>query len=77
VNVRQKCPQCGTEYVPELADDPDFNWKYRRWKGKVEPWTGRNRPMIQDVWPEASAIAREQLMTGLCSDDCWDKFLSE
>jgi hypothetical protein len=63
--------------VPELADDPDFNWKYRRWKGKDPDFQGRRKPLIQDLWPEAPAIAREQLMTGLCSDDCWNKYLGQ
>lgn len=31
--------------------------------------------LIQDEFPNASAIEREQLVSGICSDKCWDVFL--
>ena len=31
--------------------------------------------LIQDQFPNAPAWQREQLITGLCSDACWNKFL--
>ena len=31
--------------------------------------------LIQEQFPEATAIQREQLMTGLCSDKCWNAYL--
>lgn len=30
---------------------------------------------IQHEFPSATPIQREQLLTGLCSDECWDNFL--
>lgn len=30
---------------------------------------------IQDEFPRSSPIEREQLLTGLCSDACWDQYL--
>ena len=32
---------------------------------------------IQDEFPNATAMQREQLLTGLCSDKCWNKFLGQ
>jgi len=31
---------------------------------------------IQEIYPNATAIEREQLITGLCSDKCWDNYLN-
>lgn len=31
--------------------------------------------LIQDIFPESTSEEREQLMTGICSDECWDQFL--
>ena len=75
MDVKKKCPNCGTEYVPELADDPDFNWKYRRWRGMDRSF--HKRPLIQELWPNATPMQREQLQTGICSDDCWNKYLGQ
>ena len=33
--------------------------------------------LIQEEFPNALAWEREQLITGICSDECWDKFLGE
>ena len=30
---------------------------------------------IQKIFPSAKPYEREQLLTGICSDECWDKFL--
>ena len=30
---------------------------------------------IQDEFPNATAVQREQLVTGLCSDLCWNAYL--
>lgn len=30
---------------------------------------------IQDEFPRAKPYEREQLITGLCSDACWNKYL--
>jgi hypothetical protein len=45
----------------------DFDKKFWQWKNE--------RALIQTVWPNATAIQREQLQTGICSDKCWDQFL--
>ncbi len=62
-----KCPNCNKKYVPDLAKRPDFEARNIQWK--VE------RELIQNVWPEATTIQREQLQTGICSDKCWDEYL--
>jgi hypothetical protein len=28
---------------------------------------------IQDIYPKSKAYQREQLVSGVCSDACWDK----
>lgn len=33
-----------------------------------------DRP-IQEQYPNSKVWEREQLITGLCSDKCWDEFL--
>ena len=30
---------------------------------------------IQEIFPESKPWQREQLISGICSDKCWDKFL--
>jgi len=30
---------------------------------------------IQKIFPESKPWQREQLISGICSDKCWDKFL--
>jgi hypothetical protein len=30
---------------------------------------------IQDQFPKATAAQRETYLTGLCSDDCWNRWL--
>ena len=39
---------------------------------KLERKTGK---CIQDEYPNATAEEREQLISGLCSTKCWNKFL--
>lgn len=63
-----RCPNCGEEYTPDLIKDPDFDDKFHEWKV--------NQTLIQIVWPDATPIQREQLQTGICSDKCWDEYLS-
>lgn len=64
--MRKTCVNCGTDYIPTLSGLWGFQEKYLRW---------RNGESIQDVWPDATATAREQLITGICSDKCWNQFL--
>ena len=64
-----KCPECGEDFVPELVDiDPDFYANHYRWRSK--------RLLIQDVWPNATTVQREQLLSGLCSFSCFDTYLN-
>jgi len=47
-------------------------------KRKYEPMLAiRRKPSIpvQKQFPRASAELREQLISGICSNKCWDKFL--
>lgn len=39
-----------------------------------DPPSGPRRPM-QEIYPDAKPYQREQLITGLCSDECWDAYL--
>ena len=65
----RKCPECGEDFVPDLVDiDPEFYSNHYRWRSQ--------KLLIQNVWPDATLIQREQLQTGLCSDMCWDSWLS-
>jgi hypothetical protein len=64
--MKQTCPFCKKVYQPDLSQQPDFEVKRRQWKGGM---------LIQKVWPEATTVEREQLMSGICSDKCWNKFL--
>jgi len=56
---------CDKTYTPDLALEEDFPVKFRRWK--------EERELIQNVWPDAKPIQREQLQSGICSDKCWDQ----
>ena len=47
-------------------------------KKVYEPELGeRKRPelLIQQEFPDAKGYQREQLITGICSDKCWDEYL--
>lgn len=35
---------------------------------------GDRRP-IQDIFPDSTKTQREQLITGICSDRCWNRYL--
>jgi len=45
---------------------------------EYQPFLG-SRPnddeVVQDQFPNASAEMREQLLTGICSNKCWDEWL--
>lgn len=57
-----RCPQCQKMYVPDLSFA-------ELEKGRLE---GK---LIQDIFPQATPTQREQLQTGICSDECWNKYL--
>lgn len=50
---------------------PNCRKEYEPVLGK-RPNDGRS---IQDQFPKASEMEREQLVTGICSNECWDEFL--
>jgi hypothetical protein len=62
------CPNCGKIYIPALMSEPGWVEKFTRWT--------HGRQLIQEVWPDATPIEREQFTSGICSDQCWDEFLS-
>ena len=62
--ITRTCPNCKKEYTPELAGDAKG---YTNWQ---------SGDLIQVAFPNASPIQREQLITGICSDPCWNEFLS-
>ena len=35
----------------------------------------KTNKMIQEEYPNAKSYEREQLISGLCSDKCWNKYL--
>ena len=44
---------------------------------KYEPELKNRDPnrYVQDQFPDSSPIQREQHITGLCSDKCWDEYV--
>lgn len=36
-------------------------------------WAWQNGELIQRAFPELSRTERETMMSGVCSDECWDK----
>jgi len=61
VTVQTTCPNCGKHNRIQV--------KY----GKLRAW--QHGEHIQYVWPEWTPTQREMLMTGMCSDECWNKYL--
>jgi hypothetical protein len=57
------CPVCHRNFVPSLSMDVDFQAKLRRWN---------HGAYVQEVWPWATPMQREQIISGICSDRCWD-----
>ena len=59
-----RCPNCEREYEPELVKDTVgyMNWQMG--------------DLVQKAFPTALPYQREQLLTGICSDTCWAKWLS-
>lgn len=47
---------------------------HRHYKPKLTRPEGDTRS-INIIFPNAKPFEREQLMTGLCSDNCWRKYL--
>ena len=63
-SLERVCPNCKSTYIPTLmAENPEG---VRKW---------RNGELIQNVFPYSSEMDREQLLTGICSNECWDQYL--
>lgn len=45
-------------------------------KEKVGMWR-RREAYIQDLFPDLSAIERETLISGICSEECWKTLTTE
>jgi hypothetical protein len=60
-NMARRCPNCGKEYTVQVELS-----KFNRWQAGEH---------IQNVWPEKTADEREQMITGICSDECWRNYL--
>lgn len=58
------CPQCKKRYVPDLLTSPDAADKNAR----------RAEEFVREIWPDSSLEQREQLLSGICSDECWDAY---
>lgn len=58
------CSNCKREYKPVLIARDPLGFR-RHQLGNV----------AQEAFPGASAEDREQLISGICSDTCWDEFL--
>jgi hypothetical protein len=54
------CPQCKKHYEPELNKDVANKYPNK---------------CIQTIFPKAKSYQREQLITGICSDECWNKYV--
>lgn len=63
--ISKSCPICKKVYTPDLCQTPDFASRYVAWQS--------DRVLIQGAFPTATKVQREQLQTGICSDECWKK----
>lgn len=48
----------------------------RRYKPVLPIPDPSDRRAIQDIYPDAENWQREQQLTGICSDRCWDLYLT-
>ena len=55
------CPNCGKTHNVAMTQEQAYDWEHG---GKV-----------QEVFPDWSPSEREKLLTGMCSDECWNKYL--
>lgn len=58
ITVTKTCPVCDKVTSLNL-----FKEDYERWQGG---------DLIQRVFPYMTRIERETLISGVCSDECWD-----
>lgn len=72
-----KCPNCSKAYTPvlELGEPGKVAlWRHARAQGPVQ-LLNRGAKLIQEEWPHSTGEEREQLITGICSDKCWNNYL--
>lgn len=50
--------------------------KFTLEKDKVAMWR-RREAYLQDLFPQLSSIDRESLISGVCSDECWETLTKE
>lgn len=67
--ITKSCPVCKKVYTPDLCKTPDFQSRLIGWQS--------GRVLIQAAFPDATANQREQLMTGICSNECWKSLWPE
>ena len=48
----------------------------KHYKPNLTEVSKTNMCCIQDIYPEAKSYEREQLITGICSNECWNKLFS-
>ncbi len=67
-SLNTKCPVCKGKYLPDLLvlDPTKFIKGMLQWE--------EGGKQIQDAFPDAQSYQREQLQTGICSNQCWDEF---
>ncbi len=63
VSISNTCPNCRQRNTRMFDEDSYFNW--------------RAGMLIQNAFPTQTLIEREFLMTGMCSDKCWNEYLGD
>ncbi len=71
-DCKRTCPTCNKEYVPSLVSGLYLinpltqtvrERKYREWQ---------QGGLVQYIYAHQTSTHREQLTSGICSDECWD-----
>jgi hypothetical protein len=63
----QVCPVCKCTYTPELCE-----------QASDAEWVAYNSGVLaQNAFKQSTAIQREQLISGICSDACWDALMGD
>lgn len=86
--AQRQCPQCAKVYRPELFDADKYGRGILLWQGGAlvqEAFPNPECP-TRETGPELEAWAaacqvmstkREQLLSGICSDDCWKAYVGD
>lgn len=62
VVIKVRCPICGKQTILDMT--------YTQWRRYMD-----GKELVQQIFPEKSASARELLISGICSK-CWDDMFS-